>query len=126
MRWHGYTGTFLRETVDDQAEVLIGTRTLPAAQGRAAVRRAAVRGDAVTLGDLVGKKITMLEVVACRRCERRGRLSVTRLIEQHVRHAAARTAPYPAGRLSASCCRSDLRSKLAASITRNFAPSRRR
>ena len=28
LRWQGYTGTFLRETVDDQAEVLIGTRTL--------------------------------------------------------------------------------------------------
>jgi hypothetical protein len=27
MLWNGYTGTFLRETVDDQAEVLIGTRT---------------------------------------------------------------------------------------------------
>ena len=26
--WNGYTGTFLRETVDDQAEVLIVTRTL--------------------------------------------------------------------------------------------------
>jgi hypothetical protein len=42
---------------------------------------AALRGDAVTLGDLVGK-FTMLEI-ACRRCERRGRLSVARLIEQH-------------------------------------------
>jgi hypothetical protein len=28
VRWQGYSGTFLRETVDDQAEVLIGTRTL--------------------------------------------------------------------------------------------------
>lgn len=25
--WNGYTGTFLRETLDDHAEVLIGTRT---------------------------------------------------------------------------------------------------
>jgi hypothetical protein len=25
--WNGYTGTFLRETVDEHAEVLIGTRT---------------------------------------------------------------------------------------------------
>jgi hypothetical protein len=25
--WHGYTGTFLRETVDGRAEVLIGPRT---------------------------------------------------------------------------------------------------
>jgi len=40
-----------------------------------------MRGDAVTLGDLAGK-ITMLEI-ACRRCERRGRLSVPRLIERH-------------------------------------------
>jgi hypothetical protein len=41
-----------------------------------------VRGDAVTLGDLAGRGITMLEI-ACRRCDRRGRLSVARLIEQH-------------------------------------------
>jgi hypothetical protein len=27
VRWNGYTGTFLRDTVDGQAEVLIGTRT---------------------------------------------------------------------------------------------------
>ncbi len=40
-----------------------------------------MRGDAVTLGDLAGK-ITMLEV-ACSRYERRGRLHVARLIEQH-------------------------------------------
>ena len=40
-----------------------------------------MRGDAITLGDLAGT-ITMLEV-ACRRCERRGRLRVARLIEQH-------------------------------------------
>jgi hypothetical protein len=25
--WNGYVGTFLREMVDDHAEVLIGTRT---------------------------------------------------------------------------------------------------
>ena len=25
--WNGYTGTFLRDTIDGQAEVLIGTRT---------------------------------------------------------------------------------------------------
>jgi hypothetical protein len=40
-----------------------------------------MRGDVVTVGDLVGR-ITMLEV-ACRRCERRGRLRVDQLIEQH-------------------------------------------
>jgi hypothetical protein len=36
--WNGYTGTFLRETVDDQVEVLIGTRTyrLPKAELRSA------------------------------------------------------------------------------------------
>ena len=36
--WNGYTGTFLRETVDDYAEVLIGTRTyrLPKAELRSA------------------------------------------------------------------------------------------
>lgn len=36
---------------------------------------------AVTLGDIAGR-LTMLDV-ACSRCERRGRLSVARLIEQH-------------------------------------------
>ena len=36
---------------------------------------------AVTLGEIAGK-ITMLEI-ACDRCERRGRLRVARLIEQH-------------------------------------------
>jgi hypothetical protein len=40
-----------------------------------------MRGDAATLGDIAGK-ITMLEV-ACRRCERGGRLQVAKLIEQH-------------------------------------------
>ena len=36
--WSGYMGTFLRETVDDQAEVLIGIRTfrLPKAELRSA------------------------------------------------------------------------------------------
>ena len=36
--WQGYTGTFLRDTVDDHAEVLIGTRTyrLPKAELRLA------------------------------------------------------------------------------------------
>ncbi len=36
---------------------------------------------AVTLGDIIDT-ITLLEV-ACSRCERRGRLRVARLIEQH-------------------------------------------
>jgi len=40
-----------------------------------------VRGDVVTLGDLAGR-IAMLEV-ACRRCDRRGRLQLVKLIEQH-------------------------------------------
>jgi hypothetical protein len=31
--WQGYTGTFLRETVDGQCEVLIGTRTYRVAAG---------------------------------------------------------------------------------------------
>ena len=41
-----------------------------------------MRGDAVTLGDIAGRGITMLEI-ACRRCERRGRLSVDRLLAQY-------------------------------------------
>jgi hypothetical protein len=49
-----------------------------------------MRGNVVTLGDLAGK-ITMLEV-ACRRCDRRGRLRlrllpVTRLLEPHISEA---------------------------------------
>jgi hypothetical protein len=40
-----------------------------------------MRGDAITLGDLAGT-ITMLEI-ACRQCERRGQLSVARLIKQY-------------------------------------------
>src|SRR4051794_12872465 len=37
--WNGYTGTFLRETVDNHVEVLIGTRTyrVPKAELRSAV-----------------------------------------------------------------------------------------
>jgi hypothetical protein len=38
-------------------------------------------GGAVTLGEIAGS-LSMLEV-ACSRCERRGRLSVARLIERH-------------------------------------------
>ena len=40
-----------------------------------------MRGDAITFGDLAGT-ITMLEI-ACRQCERRGQLSVARLIKQY-------------------------------------------
>jgi hypothetical protein len=40
-----------------------------------------MRDGAVMLGDIAGK-ITMLEVT-CSRCERRGRLRVTKLIKQH-------------------------------------------
>ena len=31
--WQGYSGTFLRDTVDGQVEVLIGTRTYRVARG---------------------------------------------------------------------------------------------
>jgi hypothetical protein len=38
VRWQGYTGTFLRETVDGEAELLIGKRTyrVPAGELRPA------------------------------------------------------------------------------------------
>jgi hypothetical protein len=38
VRWHGYAGTFLREMVDGDVEVLIGPRTyrLPKAELRPA------------------------------------------------------------------------------------------
>ena len=35
--WNGYTGTFLRDTVDGQAEVLIGTRTYFIGRGELAL-----------------------------------------------------------------------------------------
>jgi hypothetical protein len=38
----------------------------------------------ITLGDMANKGMTMLEV-ACRRCDRRGRLSIARLIAEHGR-----------------------------------------
>jgi hypothetical protein len=38
----------------------------------------------ITLGDMRRRGMTMLEV-ACRRCERRGRLSIARLIAEHGR-----------------------------------------
>jgi len=40
-----------------------------------------MRGDVITLGDLVGTRT--IEDIACRQCERRGRLSVARLIKQY-------------------------------------------
>jgi len=38
--------------------------------------------ETITLGDMQAKGMTMLEV-ACRRCERRGRLSIARLIAKY-------------------------------------------
>ena len=38
----------------------------------------------ITLGDMAAKGMQMLEV-ACRRCDRRGRLSIARLIAEHGR-----------------------------------------
>jgi hypothetical protein len=35
--WNGYTGTFLRDTVDGQAEVLIGTKTYLIGRGELAL-----------------------------------------------------------------------------------------
>ncbi len=42
---------------------------------------AVMRGDAITLGDMAGK-FTVIEV-ACRRCDRRGRLQVDLLVAQY-------------------------------------------
>src|SRR4051795_4281252 len=42
---------------------------------------ARMRSNAITLGD-VAARFTLLEI-ACRRCERRGRLRLDQLIEQH-------------------------------------------
>ena len=39
-------------------------------------------GGVTTLGEMRAKGMTMLEV-ACRRCERRGRLRIERLIAEH-------------------------------------------
>jgi hypothetical protein len=35
--WNGYTGTFLRDTVDGEAEVLIGTKTYLIGRGELAL-----------------------------------------------------------------------------------------
>ena len=51
----------------------------------------------ITLGEVKGK-LTMLEV-ACHRCERRGRVSLARLIEDHGAIWAARFVGKPRGRL---------------------------
>jgi hypothetical protein len=56
--------------------------------------------DAVTLGDVVGR-VRMLEI-ACRHCERRGRLRVERLITEH---GADITLPYLRERLAGDCPR---------------------
>jgi hypothetical protein len=37
VRWNGYVGTFLRDTVEGQAEVLIGTRTYLIGRGELAL-----------------------------------------------------------------------------------------
>jgi len=37
VNWNGYTGTFLRDTVDGQAEVLIGTKTYLIGRGELAL-----------------------------------------------------------------------------------------
>ena len=55
---------------------------------------------AVTLGDIVGR-VRMLEI-ACRHCERRGRLRVDRLIAEH---GADLTLPYLRERLAGDCPR---------------------
>src|SRR4051794_28334907 len=47
----------------------------------ARLHRGVMKDGVVQLGDIAGK-IAIFEV-ACRRCERRGRLRITRLIEQH-------------------------------------------
>jgi hypothetical protein len=53
---------------------------------------------AVTLGE-IASRLLMLEV-ACSRCERRGRLSVARLIEQH---GADAKLPEPRAVLAVDC-----------------------
>jgi hypothetical protein len=47
-------------------------------------RRDRVTTGLITLGQMQAKGMTMLEV-ACRKCERRGRLSIARLIAEHGR-----------------------------------------
>jgi hypothetical protein len=54
----------------------------------------------VTLGDLVGR-LERLEI-PCRRCERRGRIRLARLIEEH---GAEMALPELGLRLAASCPR---------------------
>jgi hypothetical protein len=62
-----------------QAAVALDRRSLR----RALSERAATLKTMITLG-MAEKGMTMLEV-ACRRCDRRGRLSIARLIAEHGR-----------------------------------------
>ena len=59
---------------------------------------ATVSSGAVTLGEIAGR-LHMLEV-ACSRCDRRGRLNVARLIEQH---GADAKLPEPRAVLAVDC-----------------------
>ena len=53
----------------------------------------------ITLGDMADKGMTMLEV-ACRHCDRRGRLSIARLITEHGREGYGDPPPDHRARLS--------------------------
>jgi hypothetical protein len=62
-----------------------------------------VAGGVVTLGDLASR-IELLEI-RCKRCERQGRVRLSRLIEEH---GAGRDLPSLGTRLAAGCPRSTL------------------
>jgi hypothetical protein len=79
VRWREYSGFYLREAGEGEAEVMTGTRTCRVRRFKQTVR-GIMKNGAVQLGDIVSK-IAMFKV-ACRRCELRGRLRVARLIEQ--------------------------------------------
>jgi hypothetical protein len=58
-------------------------------------------GGASTLEDITTRGATMLDV-ACRRCDRRGRLNVARLIQQH---GADARLPDLKGALAGNCAK---------------------
>jgi hypothetical protein len=84
IHWRGYTGAFLRDAVDGQTEVLIGTRTYLVRKIELQSTQRAIparpQGGAIMVGDITGR-ITMREMTYSR-CEREGRyrLSMTLLV----------------------------------------------
>jgi hypothetical protein len=81
MIWQGYTGSYLHDAADSQAQILTGRGPTWCGALICDPPSAAMKDGAIQLGDIAGT-IMMLEI-ACSRYGCRGRLRVARLIEQH-------------------------------------------